>query len=139
MLCFVKCVFCSPWAFLTHLQLQFQMPHVTTWKLRSMQDSSPLLSVSRASSNLSPTHMWLPLENLCNAMCKRMGIGCPLDLNTASLFLWELTASSHVSYLRCFCFTTTFLKSKGGRGERAAGSMRWGPGLGHLEHSSSRE
>lgn len=133
------CFFCSLWAFLALWQFQFQMLHVTTWKLSNMWDSSPLLSVLSLLKLQPQAHVVPITENLCNAMWIWMGIGWPLYFNTASLFLGELTVSSHFSYLRCFCFTTKFLKSKGGGGEQAAGSMHWGPGLGHLDHSSSRE
>lgn len=52
-LCFVKyCFFCSPWAFLAPPRIQFQMLHVTAWKLGSAEDSAPLLSVLTTSSSL---------------------------------------------------------------------------------------
>lgn len=122
--------------------LAVSIPNASRHPLETRQRAGLVLFAFCFNSLLKPqpqAHVVPITENLCNAVRIWMGIGWPLYFNTASLFQWELTVSSHFSDLRCFCFTTKFLKSKGGRGEQAAGSMHWGPGLGHLEHSSSPE
>lgn len=117
------------------------IPNASRHPLETRQRAGPVLFAFRFNSLLKPqpqAHVVPITENLCNAMRIWMGIGWPLYFNTASLFQWELTVSSHFSYLRCFCFTTKIPEIKGrqrgaGCRQHALGARSWS--LGALELS----